>query len=184
MLLPGGGRGHRRNLASIINQAIRDEADPPLVLPKKRGPKHTSPNNLAVRVSAKLEERDFKGAIRLASSAESLCTPDESSLIHLSKKHPPAHPGSTFPAAPLLQDTLVVSPTKVKKAVMSFPAGSAGGADGLLPQYLKDLVSPTLGEVGASFVEALISFVSQSPTPSLHFLGDQTSWPQQTGWGS
>ena len=104
--------GHRRNLASIINQAIQDEADPPLVLPEKWGPKHTSPNNLAVRVSAKLEEGDFKGAVRLASSAESLCTPDESSLIQLSKKHPPAHPSSTFPAAPLLQDTLVVSPTE------------------------------------------------------------------------
>ena len=74
---------------------------------------------------------------------------------------PSSTPGSTFPAAPLLQDNLVVSPTKVKKAVMSFPAGSAGGPDGLLPQHLKDLVSPTLGEVGASFVEALASFVSQ-----------------------
>ena len=156
-----GGGGHRRNLASIINQAIQDEADPPLVLPEKRGPKHTSPNNLAARVSVKLEEGDFKGAVRLASSAESLCTPDESSLIQLSKKHPPAHPSSTFPAAPLLQDTLVVSPTEVKKAVMSFPAGSAGGPDGLLPQHLKDLVSPTLGEAGASFVETLASFVSQ-----------------------
>ena len=44
---------------------------------------------------------------------------------------------------------------------MSFPAGSAGGPDGLLPQHLKDLVSPTLGEAGASFIEALASFVSQ-----------------------
>ena len=42
---------------------------------------------------------------------------------------------------------------------MSFPAGSAGGPDGLLPQHLKDLTSPTLGEVGASFVKALASFV-------------------------
>ena len=92
---------------------------------------------------------------------ESLCTPDKSSLIHLNKKPPPAHLGSTFPAAPLLQDTIVVSPTKVKKAVTSFPAGSAGGPNGLLPQHLKDLVSPTLGEVGASFDETLASFVSQ-----------------------
>ena len=44
---------------------------------------------------------------------------------------------------------------------MSFPAGSAQGADGLLPQHLKNLVSPTLGEFGASFVEVLASFVSQ-----------------------
>ena len=48
------------------------------------------------------------------------------------------------------------------------------GHDGLLPQHLKDLVSPTLGEVGASFVEALASLVSQLisgnvPHPSLHF---------------
>ena len=55
----------------------------------------------------------------------------------------------------------MVSPTEVKKVVMSFPAGSAGGPDVLLPQHLKDLVSPLLGEVGASFVAALASFVSQ-----------------------
>ena len=152
--------GHRRNLASIVSQAIQDEVNPPHALPEKQKPRPTAPNNLATRVSAKQEEGDFKGAVRLASSAESLCIPDERSLNQLSRKHPPAHPDSTFPPALLLQDTLEVSLLEVKKAVMSFPVGSAGGPDGLLPQHLKDLVSPSLGEVGASFVQALASFVT------------------------
>ena len=55
---------------------------------------------------------------------------------------------------------------------MSFPAGSAGGPDGLLPQHLKDLVSPTLREVGASlasFVSLLISGNVPHPITPIFF---------------
>ena len=95
------------------------------------------------------------------SSAESLCIPGESSLIQLNKKHPPAHPGSTyFSCCSAAARHLSGQSHRSQKTVMSFLAGSAGGPDGLLPQHLKDLVSPTLREVGASlasFVSLLIS---------------------------
>ena len=52
---------------------------------------------------------------------------------------------------------------------MSFPAGSAGGPDELLPQHLKDLVSSTLGEVGTSFVSQLISGNVSHPVASFFF---------------
>ena len=37
---------------------------------------------------------------------------------------------------------LMVPSTVVLKAIKSFPSGSAGGHDSLLPQHLKDLISP------------------------------------------
>ena len=37
---------------------------------------------------------------------------------------------------------ITLSPPQVSRAVMSFPAGSAGGRDGLHPQHLKDLLRP------------------------------------------
>ena len=153
--------GHRRNLGSAVNQAIQTETDIPEQSISKRRQSHNSTKDLAARVSAKLEDGDFKGAVRLASSAESLCQLDERSLNLLREKHPSAHPDSCFPPAPTSQDPLVFTPREVKQAVLSFPAGSAGGPNGLLPQHLKDLLSPLLGEVSTIFAEALATFVSR-----------------------
>ena len=46
---------------------------------------------LAARVSAKLEEGDFKGAARLASSEDTLAPLNEATLEALKGKHPPLH---------------------------------------------------------------------------------------------
>jgi len=43
---------------------------------------------------------------------------------------------------------LSVSEAEVRSAVLSFPAGSSGGPDGIRPQHLKDLLSiPCLHDV-------------------------------------
>jgi hypothetical protein len=154
--------GHGRNLAVVINQTLLSEENlrTPPVTP--RAPKHGGFNNLATQVSAKLEEGNFKGAVRLASSSGSICIPDERSLEKLRQKHPSAHSDSSYPPAPPsnLQDHLTVNATEVRKAIMSFPAGSAGGPDRLLPQHLKDLTSPALGDTGTLLVESLADFVT------------------------
>jgi hypothetical protein len=137
-----------------------DEADPITPSERERPKCCIASNNLAARVSTKLEEGVFRGAVRLASSAESVCSLNEKSLNLLKEKHPPAHSDATFPPPPSSQVSLTVNSSYVRKAVMSFPAGSTGGPDGLRPQHLKDLISPTLGEVGVSFAEALASFVT------------------------
>jgi len=51
-----------------------------------------------------------------------------------------------------------VEETKVKQAILSFPAGSAGGPDGLRPQHLKDLMGSL--EAGPSFLSALTAFTN------------------------
>jgi len=48
--------------------------------------------------------------------------------------------------------------SEVQKAVLSFPAGSAGGLDGLRPQHVRDMM--LCHESGAEFLIALTDFVN------------------------
>jgi len=71
-------------------------------------------------------------------------------LTVLRAKHPPRAVYSRGPAAPtanLIQSqspsphpSLVLQQREVIDAIKSFPAGSAGGLDGLCPQHLKDVI--------------------------------------------
>ena len=56
------------------------------------------------------------------------------------------------------------------KVIGSFPKGSGGGSDCLIPQHLKDLTSPSTGDGRASLLTALIGLVTLilvGRTPSL-----------------
>ena len=153
--------GHRRNLAALVNLALDEEAD---IIPSQSQsqPRFSREKNgsLAARVSSKLEDGDFRGAVRVASSSESICRPDSRSLDLIKEKHPSSYPDSSFPPPPDHQHPLVVSPSTVQKSVLSFPAGSAGGPDGLLPQHIKDLLSPTIGEPATALLTALTDFIN------------------------
>ena len=70
--------GHRRSLSAAINKQLYEEVDNidslydvPLFR-QGRGPPRSPLKNLSARVSSKLEEGDFKGAVRLACSEELL----------------------------------------------------------------------------------------------------------------
>ncbi len=93
----------------------------------------------ARRASAKLEEGDVKGAIRLLSSRDTLAPVTQATLTSLRALHPPTpldrRAAPTTTTAPLL-----ATPQAVLAAVTSFPHGSAGGPDGLRPQHIKDLL--------------------------------------------
>ena len=99
---------------------------------------------LAMKVSAKIEEGDFRGAIRLASSDETLADASDETYSALHMKHPPSHPDSNIPPSPsvCVLDEWEVSCVEVLRAIRSFPCGSAGGPDKLHPQHLKDLIQP------------------------------------------
>jgi len=53
---------------------------------------------------------------------------------------------------------LSVAETDVRKAILSFPAGSSAGPDGLRPQHLKDLIN--CQERGSDLLTALTGFVN------------------------
>jgi len=51
-----------------------------------------------------------------------------------------------------------VDEDEVRRAVLSFPPGSAGGPDGLRPQHIRDML--TCQEAGTEFLSALTDFVN------------------------
>ena len=64
---------------------------------------------------------------------------DHSTLAALSSLHPAA-PADRRPTPSTVVPPFQVLPDIVRKAIQSFPSGSAAGSDGFRPQHLKDLV--------------------------------------------
>jgi len=60
----------------------------------------------------------------------------------------------------LQSQCLSVDESEVRRAVLSFPAGSAGGPDGLHPQHIRDML--LCREAGLGFLTALTAFVNMT----------------------
>ena len=96
--------GHRRSLVAAINRQLGDEQEEvcpsaPLVSSRARRarrPPQDPLKSLASRVSMKLEEGDFRGAIRLACSEDTIAESNDTTFAALQLKHPPPHPSSPF----------------------------------------------------------------------------------------
>ena len=140
-------RGEKRwSLAATVIRQIREESNAPCPEPQiRRSGRHQSGRKddpmevLASRVASKLEEGDYKGSVRFACA-------DDTIAEHLSlrQKHPESHPDCSISPAPGAElFFLNFTEEDVKRAIISFPAGSAGGLDGLRPQHLKDLIGPS-----------------------------------------
>ena len=125
---------------------------------------------LASRVASKLEEGDYKGAVRFACADDTIAEHSPATLESLRQKHPESHTDCSISPAPDAElFSLNFTEEDVKRAIISFPAGSAGGPDGLRPQYLKDLIGPSTKEGGAILLRALTSLVTlilKGKTPS------------------
>ena len=91
-------------------------------------------------------------------SDEAYAAPSTEGLAKLRLKHPPATmDASTMPVSQS-DSGLSVGEPDVCKAIMSFPAGSSAGPDGLRPQHLKDLIN--CQERGPELLTALTGFVN------------------------
>ena len=150
-------QGRQGSLVSAFNKQLAEEADPPDIGLSR--PSHPRP--LATRASAKLEEGDFRRAVRLACSEDHVAETSPSIFAALQAKHPPPHPLSSIPDLVDVPDgPISVPPEMVSSAIRSFPHGPAGGPDGLRPQHLKDLL-------GAAVIEG---------NPSHHPLPPSLTW--------
>ena len=160
--------GQRRSLAAAVNKQLRDE-----LAPASQGqPLHHNPGSksrsspdpltsLAKRVSSKLEDGDYKGAVRLACSEDSFATIDTDVLSTLKEKHSSAHPDTCFPSVPELSEAFAhITEKEVAMSIKSFPSGSSGGPDGLRPQHLKDLTSESAERGGRELLSSLTSFIN------------------------
>ena len=75
--------GRRRSLATAVNAQLRDASELPTQPPHQSSePRVTRDplSNLAKRVSSKLEERDFKGAVRITCSEDTMADLNEETL--------------------------------------------------------------------------------------------------------
>ena len=113
---------------------------------------------IAKSVSMKLEEGNFKGAVRLLCSDDTQTQTSPDTLKRLREKHACIPPDRR----PLTVSTAVSAPVfteaQVRKAVFTFPAGSSAGHDGLSPQHMKDMISSE-GDTGP-MLKALTTLIN------------------------
>jgi len=105
-----------------------------------------------------LEDGNIKAAIRILSSEEGPVTPSANSFSSLKSKQPTASKPCDGLPNPSQFSSLSVTESDVRRAVLSFPSGSAGGPDGLRPQHLRDLM--LCQESGHEFSSSLTAFTN------------------------
>lgn len=161
ILQPPTRGGKRHNVSNTIRKRIAEfssSTPPPSgVRGTSRQRKLDPQTTLAQAISTKLEDGNLRAAIRLVCSDDTPAAPSRETLASLEAKHPSASP-MDLSLANAQCNSLSVDQNEVRKAVLSFPAGSSGGPDGLRPQHLKDLVQ--CRESGSIFLTALTGFVN------------------------
>jgi hypothetical protein len=118
--------GKSRNLTTFIVKQLRqyelgtNDTEPSCRPPAlcSKSPK-TSDQIAATMASAKLEDGDVKGAVRLLCSDDSLAAPNDATFAELRLLHPAA-PVDRRPAPSTVVPSLQVLPDAVKTAIMSF----------------------------------------------------------------
>ena len=117
---------------------------------------------LGRRVSAKLADGDVRGAVRLLSSDTGIAPNCQETLNKLKERHPRSPPDIRLinPPDPDTESCLVATPEMVLKAVNTFPAGSAGGPDGLRPQHIKDLLAFSSGDARHKLLGSLTDLIN------------------------
>ena len=94
--------GHRRSLVAAIAKQLGEEADGPSTPSvssrdgRARRPPQDPTELWASRVSMKLEEGDFRGAVRLECSEDSIAASSDATFTALQFKHPPPRPSPHF----------------------------------------------------------------------------------------
>ena len=112
---------------------------------------------LANAVSAKIEDENLRAAIRIMCSEDKPASSSDNVYAQLLDKHPAP---SSERSQPDPQPTTAVQMTEgdVLRAVRSFPAGLAGGPDGVRPQHTLEMVN--CRETGPELYSALAGFVN------------------------
>ena len=159
--------GRSRNLTTLVIRQIaafdegRQQSAGPATRSSGRRRQSDGDEKVANRASAKLEEGDIKGALRLLASNDALAPQSKETYDSLLALHPPCPVDRRLPPQVSACPPISVLPTEVSRAIRSFPSGSAGGPDGLRPQYLKDLLATGIGSGGTdALLGAITDFVN------------------------
>lgn len=144
-----------RNSHPTVTAAVKDNIIT-FILDPLESNKYVRNFSFCKAVQSKVFNGDLRGAARLLVSESSFAPSNEETLSALKQKHPspsrpldlPPPPDSSFPI-------VSVSPEDVSAALSSFYTGSASGLDGLRPDHLKELTSPSAGDNGPKLLDSL-----------------------------
>jgi hypothetical protein len=107
---------------------------------------------------SEIGDSNMKAAICIITSGDSPAADNAQIFQSLCDRHPQAPADrisspdpSKFPAAQFCEKDIIA-------AIRSFPAGSAGGPDGVRPQHLRDLTSNK--ETGPALISSLTAFIN------------------------
>jgi hypothetical protein len=157
--------GSKKNLTNVISHRVAQFHAANYQTQPREARKHEKlktnfdSEQLARSVSAKLEEGNFKGAVRLICSDEVPARASAETFAALQLKHPSPPSNRTVSSQPQNQtETFKTTADKVRKALFSFPAGSSGGPDGLTPQHIRDMVS--IEGASSPLLSAITDFIN------------------------
>ena len=151
--------GKRQNLTSLIKKRLEGTSDSLThVIDKIRSSNRSDSAFLSAAVTAKVEDGNIKAAIRLLCSEDKPAPDTTDTLAKLAEKHPQSSTDINLLPDPKSTSSIQVTEENVLKAMKSFPAGSAGGPDGIRPQHLLDLVC--CKESGPALLKSLTDFTN------------------------
>jgi len=107
---------------------------------------------------SKIEDGNIRAAIRIITSGDTPAVDNVSTYQSLCDRHPHAPSDRNPSSDPSKFPTVQFTEEDVTAAIRSFPAGSAGGPDGVRPQHLRDLTSNK--ETGPALISALTAFIN------------------------
>ena len=140
---------------------------------------------LAKAVMAIIEDR---AAVRIICSDDAPASDSPKTRSAMIDKHPPAPLDCHIP--PRVTDSSVsalqVDEGDVRRAINSFPPGSSGGPDSLLPQHLNGLIGndgdPDLLCSLTSFVNRLLEGTLPAPIAKFFYGGTLIAYVKQKRW--
>ncbi len=126
----------------------------------------TSDQSIAAAVSAKLEDGNIKAAAKILCSDDTPAEICDQTFADLQSKHPTPPPDRQPVPPPPDTEPLQLSESNIRALISTFPAGSAGGPDGLRPQHLLELIkSAEAGPALVSSVTALTNLLLNGICP-------------------
>ena len=159
MLLAPARGGKKRNLTSILKaRSVTDHLPDPVLRVTKQRTTKTELSSLEANVTSKIEDGNIKAALRILSSDDRPATDNNATVIALRARHPPMATDRMPLPSPQVYNALQVTETELIAAIKSFPAGSAGGPDGIRPQHILDLTNNQ--EAGPALVTSLTTFIN------------------------
>src|SRR6218665_37795 len=157
--------GRRRNTANVVKKRIdnrefqktdsREEQDE-----EYEGKSSSAKDLFLAAVNAKLEDGNIRAATRILCSQDHSVKATPGTFAAMQEEHPSDKWTSKLMDLPCVALTVPyqASEKEVAEAVRSFPAGSAGGPDGLRPQHLLDLLNNQ--ESSATFLASRTDFIN------------------------